>query len=78
MGALQPSYRLEGALQGLQTSREILIAVGDPGAAHVSFRPVPRCPHGIHIVDRGTLARMLRIFRHVQIAYQFWLGHFNI
>lgn len=74
---LESPYRFESILQGLQTSRQVWIVRDDPGAAHVPFRSVPRCPHGIHIVDRGTLTGMLRIFGDVQVADQLWLGHFS-
>lgn len=75
--ALQSAYRFKSVLQGLQAALEILTVIRDSGAAHVPLRPVPRSPQGVHVVDRGTLTRMLRAFRHVQIADQFWLGHFN-
>lgn len=71
--ALQPSYRLESALKRLQTPREFL-AVGNSCTSHA---PLPLRSHGIHAAHRRALARVLRIFRNVQIRGQLRLGHRN-
>lgn len=64
--ALQPSYRLESALKRLQTPRQFLV-VGNSCTSHAPLRSVPLRSHGIHAAHRGALARVLRIFRNVQI-----------
>lgn len=64
--ALQPSYRLEGALKRFQTPGQFLI-VGNSCASHAPLPSVPLRSHGIHAAHRRALARVLRIFRNIQV-----------